>query len=141
MLHHNRWLLTVLIVSFAGVLLVFTPAGYYPRQAPRVDPVAVYERIRLGDTAQQVESLIGLPPGDYRTRPDVGYTIQEVGIIVPSSRELSWSFDGYQVVVCLDEDGIVVDKQIGSGVVFRKTFLEWLQEQLRSVLRFWGNPS
>jgi hypothetical protein len=65
----RRWKV-LLVVTGAGVL-VLLPGVWYARNAPfpsnKINPAA-YERIKGGMGREEVEAVIGLPPGYYRGR-------------------------------------------------------------------------
>ena len=94
-----------------------------------------YRQIKLGMTAAEVEAVIGLPPGDHRTKRGVGGTraagnfafmVQEEGIPandLPSPpwgatrtgqmvTILWWDGNNYFISVALDEYGKVVGRYL-----------------------------
>jgi hypothetical protein len=86
-----------------------------------IDPNTLYERIHLGDTSTQAITRVGFAPDDYRTDSSVVYW--ELGyerIIIeahPSWKEISWMFDKGELIAYVNEDGVVVARQVrGSGI-------------------------
>jgi hypothetical protein len=84
-----------------------------------------YGRIRLGMTVQDVEMLIGLPPGDHSTRPRMNSMFSRgnwgVEVFQEGDRDLAeadisrqrmWAGDSYWIVLVLDKDGRIVWKKL-----------------------------
>jgi hypothetical protein len=125
------------ITLAAGLFFVL---GYRNWHAiPRVDPATIYDEIRIGDTPDHVESLFGLPPGDYRAKSEVVYFdffyYNKHRAHHPAWREMSWQFDKCQVLILLNEDGIIVTKHMRPGVAPRP-FLQRVWDRVRSALPF-----
>src|SRR4051794_40126973 len=124
------WWLVGLVALTALVLLV----GWlvYPTEPPGIN-LGTYRRIRLGMTADEVEVLVGRPPGDYCTQPVAGmmwsnlydqgtpvnyhaYTTDNgvvtfsrttpTGGLAPVGRGLEWRDDQFVLLLAL-EDGRV----------------------------------
>jgi hypothetical protein len=77
-----------------------------------------YYRIRLGMTYDEVERIIGLPPGPDSRAPGLSqlvYPVAQSGTRAAGpTRYLSpvWSDDDFQIGVALDENRVVVGKSL-----------------------------
>jgi hypothetical protein len=109
-------------VLLALVAVVVTTVAWLLRPQPRIGPEN-FRRIQAAMTSQEVEEIIGLPPGDYYTGPlgvggitsrgPYGLTREERGISdveVPEAwrsgegeRVNSWWGNRYAIIVFLDE--------------------------------------
>jgi hypothetical protein len=108
----RRWM----IVSLSAACVVLGLAVWLlSRPAPpssRITPAAA-ERIERGMTAAQAESVIGLPPGDYRTDPGSPGHFAEY-LPKPGVRVLEWEADSCTIQVRVDQDsGRVLSKLVG----------------------------
>jgi hypothetical protein len=110
----------VLLALVAIAVVVTTVAGLL-RPQPRIGP-ASFHRIQAAMTIQEVEEIIGLPPGDYYTGPlgvggitsrgPYGFTREERGISdveVPEAWRIregehlnSWWGNRYAIIVLFD---------------------------------------
>jgi hypothetical protein len=135
----RKWLLLALAVA---VLIV----GWYalPPKSPsrKINPNS-YERIKPGMRLAEVESLIGLPPGDYRDDAEKASGIspfQTRGIIDTTwmasedwRATADWIAQDYAITVFLDGSGsIVEDKQLCAPLGpkrggFWEQLLDWLK--------------
>jgi hypothetical protein len=99
-----------------------------------MSPAAAYDLIRLGEAPVQVEELLGLPPGDHRRNPRVGYSDagghNKLRAHHPGCEERSWAFDECLLLILVSEDGVVVAKHMMGGST-RQTFLERLWYRAR----------
>jgi hypothetical protein len=82
----RKWLLLAVVLAVAGTGLFLLVQRYWPE--PGISPYN-YRQIRLGMSAQDVEQVIGLPPGIHRTRQPIGgitsagnwgHTVAEEGV-------------------------------------------------------------
>src|SRR5262249_44853555 len=115
---HRRWLLLglgagTLLGAVFGVFvwITFPPTGVNWEN---------YERIHQGMTRQQLEAILGCPPGNYRSRPYKVVTDDKGSIILGKMtvhvgygdrtlyRNLNWDTDDASISVYLDERGRVV---------------------------------
>jgi hypothetical protein len=138
----KKVLLDILAPFAVGLLVVLSPAGRFWAMRVGVDPVAVHDHIRPGDTEQQVQALFGLPPGNYCTDPDVCPPPEDVcgnweAIKRQMAHERTWAFNRYEVVIELNDDGIVVDKAIHPMFTFRKPLHEEGWDRVRDLFPFW----
>jgi hypothetical protein len=87
--------LAIVLILFGAPRLRFRPENY--------------KAIRPGMTLQQVEDLLGGPPGDYGWFL-IGSTImtEEGSIVPPGSKELLWFNDNHRIEVFFDGQGRVV---------------------------------
>lgn len=127
-----RRILAVAVVTLATGLAVRFAFNSVKR--PLVDPATAFEQIRLSDSADHVESLLGLPPGDYRTDPVL--RLQDCsGCYAGSDFPLSWktwSFDEGEIVLVLARDGRIVRKELYAGVAPR-SFLKRAWDKVESL--------
>src|SRR5436853_4262707 len=65
----SRWNLWLLAFAAVGVG-TYAGVRFLPKQTHRFDQAA-FDRIQLGMTRAQVESVLGSPPGDYRPQEDL----------------------------------------------------------------------
>jgi hypothetical protein len=99
-----------------------------------MSPAAAYDLIRLDEPPAHVEELLGLPPGDYRKNKSVIFT--EDGRYTtfradhPTWEELSWAFDECELLILVNEGGVVAAKRRLSGGAPR-TFLQSLWFRVR----------
>jgi hypothetical protein len=102
-----------LVLATAGaLLLVLRPP------APRIGSES-FDAIRKGMTQPEVEAVIGVPPGDYRTRK-WGLIIDPVGggtlMMADLHRVESWLGNTGIIHVAFDEDGKVCWKHFVPAV-------------------------
>src|SRR4051794_7755578 len=57
-----------LVLGLAALAIAAAAWLFWPSRLPPIGP-ASFEQIKEGMTLQEVEALIGLPPGDYCTEP------------------------------------------------------------------------
>jgi hypothetical protein len=76
----------------------------------RITPAAA-ERIERGMTAAEVEAVIGLPPGDYRSDPASPRHYAEF-LPQPGVRLLEWEADSCTIQVRVDEKSDRVQSRI-----------------------------
>jgi hypothetical protein len=120
--------------------LVLTAVGllfglHRPRPAPRVDPVAAYDLIRLDEPPGHVEELLGLPAGDYSTGPEGVYIViwgpyDKARARHPTWKEQRWVLEQYELDILLNEEGMVSSKRLRGRAVPRP-LLERLWERVR----------
>jgi hypothetical protein len=106
-----------LLVVAVGVLLG-VPLGLFlwPRPPSARINAEAYERIEDGMTAAEVEAVIGLPPGDYRSDPAGPRHFAEW---IPGSgvQVLEWEADHCNIQVKVDQrSGRVVSKLMGEPI-------------------------
>jgi hypothetical protein len=109
----RRWKVALLLAAGCALLGV---AGWAllrpPAPSARINEAA-YERIEDGMTPAEVEAVIGLPPGDYRSDPARPRAYAE---FMPQQgvRVLEWVGDDSNIQVRVDErTGRVVSKIMG----------------------------
>jgi hypothetical protein len=133
-----------LVLPFAiglctGLFAISILAVFQRQKPPQIDLLAVCEQIRFGDSPDHVASLVGLPPGDYRTQ-EVGYAAEwkqhEFLVRYPPSQTMDWRFDQAELVVFLNADGVVEAKTMLPGVGPPETLLKRVWRQVRSALPF-----
>jgi hypothetical protein len=111
----KRW--KVALALAAGVLLG-VPLWLLLRPLPpsaRVNRSA-YECIEEGMTPAEVEAVIGLPPGDFRSDPARPRAYAEF-LPRPGARVLEWVGDDCNIQVRLDErTGRVANKIMGEAI-------------------------
>jgi hypothetical protein len=100
-----------------GVLLLFSLGIWAVLLATREpEPVRAYDRLKVGMTLPEVEQAIGMPAGDYRTRPPtmmitVGSSLKVTMIPIdeaPVGWDIeSWQWDEYSISVFVDTEGHV----------------------------------
>lgn len=100
---------TVLAVGTIIVMALFLVLARTTRIAlSEVNARSIFEHIRLGESPDHVEMLFGVPPGDYRTSPDVHYVYGEeefdLRLKHPAWRKLVRRFDQGRVFVLLGDD-------------------------------------
>jgi hypothetical protein len=125
------------LVAVASMLVfsLFMPLAYYRQGAKPIDPIAVYDAIRIGEPAPHAVSLFHLPPGDYRTNSSVMYleSHPDRAIIIhhPSWQQLSWQFDQCEVLVYVNEDGMIAAKEWRAGVAVDRPFWVVIKDYYR----------
>ena len=129
----RRWKGWLALTAAVVVLVGAVAWALVPVDPPGIN-VGTYRRIRLGMTADEVEALVGLPPGSHLTRQEPGFwsTLYEQGSAVNHQsysadkgqvtfknntgaavgRGLEWRNDDFVLVLAL-EDGKVAWKRIG----------------------------
>ena len=112
-----------------AIVLVFTlllVLGLSLQQATPRDPTHVYDEIRLGDPAAHAVSLLRSPPGDFRTNSRVTYVYSQPNYDPlkdhSSWQKLCWTFDQCEVDVFVNEDGLIVEKEIRRGPAIERPF-------------------
>src|SRR5262245_23910911 len=92
----TRWRLFIGLGLVVMLLLGYLAVWYaVPRE------VRAFNRIEPGMTLTEVESIIGMPPGDYRTEGD-DFRVS-VGV-------KAWQWDNNDIYVGFDANGKVFDK-------------------------------
>jgi hypothetical protein len=126
----RRWQLALLVA--AGCALLGAAAWVLLRPAPpsaKVNPAAA-ERIERGMTEAEVEAVLGLAPGDFRSDPNGPRHFAQ---LLPQQgfRILEWEADRCNIQVKVDErSGRVVSKIVGEPLA-PPSF--W--EKVRALLR------
>lgn len=105
----------VAILVFAAALTVlWAQRRQALRQPVKIDETAI-DRIRHDMTRDEVIAVVGIPPGDYRTR-ETGYLIDgsacDYG--APYETAAEWQTDSLLIVVGF-QNGKVVDFFVGQG--------------------------
>jgi hypothetical protein len=141
-----RWLqrvsgLKALVVSMAVVLVLV--GILLPLMLPYRSPVtrAAYERIEEGTTQDEVEALLGGPPGDYRTRP----AVNNLRLYAPSSgalvrRSELWNGDEGDIIVTYGDGGRVYSTHFNEAEPCDCGPLElarWRLERIKDKERWW----
>ena len=124
-----------LLPALAVALAVLVPPGFTWWLAPRrpyIDQTHC-DRIEPGMRLDEVEALLGGPPGDYTDQ-----YVPFAHILGPGHPEQSvecWSSDHGQICVELNERGAVVEAWFEEFVAFRRpSWAERLSDWLRSYL-------
>jgi hypothetical protein len=85
----------------AGVLLALVT----PRSCPVTRTRCA--RIETGMTRAQVDAILGVPPGDYRTHPGLSVSVASGGWSMVSGSIESWTGNEGELAVCF-HGGVVV---------------------------------
>jgi hypothetical protein len=113
-----------------------------PKSPSRKINAKTYERIQLGMGLEEIEDLIGLPPGDYRDDAEKASGISPWGSLGISDatffasedwrKSVSWIGKDYAITLFLNDAGsIVEDKQLCTPLTPKRRSLV---EQLRHWL-------
>jgi hypothetical protein len=121
----------VLLLAPICVLLSLLGWSFYNQHQPsaRINPLA-YERIEAGMTQSEVETIIGLPPGDYRSNlaspRHRAEFVPKAGVQI-----LEWEVDDCNIQVRVDEQsGRVLSKICGEPLPSRtRRFFNQLRER------------
>ena len=106
----------------AGCLLaVLAVTLWLAFHRPAKDPQPVihwsaYDRIKVGMTREQVEALLGGPPGDYTDPARDIETIYDIWLNDERYQDEVWWTDGWALCVRFDRDGLVAEKLEVGGV-------------------------
>ena len=106
----------LVLLVVAGLLWFFPPTP--PRHNINADG---YHKIELGMTEQEVESVLGVPAGDYgpgkgEILDDGVFTVTSYSIITDPNGN-KWLADSFAITVCFDDGGLVSGK--GTDEVYR----------------------
>src|SRR5947207_2256469 len=99
MLRRVLWLLAGLVALLgAGVLFIYF-----------TDPInpATFERIQVGMTLEEVQAVLGKPPGYYRTDREPfpkGFPTRALKPIYPGTPKF-WVGNSYEIIVWFNEEG------------------------------------
>jgi len=131
--HARAALLLALIVPLVGLALLRLarkPTGAFSPAPPRLD-VSALDKIQLGMSEEQITRIIGVPPGDYTTRPVECYIAAGLitGASPPAGTTKKWLFNSRCVFVCF-RDGKAVDFQCGQGLREWAWIEKWLGIEL-----------
>jgi hypothetical protein len=99
-----RRLWTVVLVALLGVagLAWLTRT----RPAPRTLNVEGFHQLQRGMTQDEVEALLGGPPGDYGQYPSGGFDMTAEGFVCPSgSVEKLWYDDDHRFEIFFGDEG------------------------------------
>src|SRR5262249_27945398 len=129
-----------LVVGVLAAAVVGTVAfAYLTVPQPRINPGQYYQ-IREGMTLAEVNGIIGGPPGDYDPGSwGTGSWGIRVRVLAGSDdfgsnanlQQKYWSGREYEIGVLLDENGIVVDKQLTEiASTPRQTWLDYVRKML-----------
>jgi hypothetical protein len=102
----NRWLsvAVVLVVLVGAVCLILTlPGGRRPRITAEN-----FERIMVGMRLEEVEAILGVPPGDYTTEPVPDLEVCSTGVFKMPGRGCAWCGNDGLVQLGVDEDNVVL---------------------------------
>jgi hypothetical protein len=100
-----------LLAMLAGFVLILYVAWPEPAgSGPRLQFWAFF-RLRVGMTQQKVEEILGLPPGDYSSRPDQDRPA-DIGKRRPELRCEQWVGDGFGAALYFGLDDKVADFEI-----------------------------
>jgi hypothetical protein len=127
MRNHRRWLI-VGVVAGPGLLGLL---ALYTLSEPRIDAER-FEKIQVGMTPEQVQSLIGVPPGNY-THGQLKI-IHDVGLEGSSDFYKEWVGEEIAILVWLDDAGKVSRKesvQTSNLLLGRERFLDRVRRWLR----------
>jgi hypothetical protein len=104
-----------LLLSLAGIALLFLALPYIVWHPRRLNHDG-FAKIELGMTQQEVEQLLGGPPGIYYpAHPGGGGTMTMEGYDVPDAAEFVWCDDKKRYEVWFNDQGIVVGKHQRAG--------------------------
>jgi hypothetical protein len=127
----RAWILPLVIPVVVLLWLFFS--------TDRISPQS-YDRIMLGMTQEEVEAIIGLPPGDYYSGPMGVFGRGPFVLLTDAEGEGGmnspmsfWRGDTWQINVTLNENREVVGRSLSSlhaPVSGQFSFLEWLRERL-----------
>jgi hypothetical protein len=121
---------TLLLLLFGMMLLVPTR----PKPVNR----AAFEGIKPGMTLAEVETLLGGPPGNYRSgevdldlsggSPEFDNVMNAMEVLLGERkvRHEWWQGDAGNAWVCFDEADRVVTKEFTPGKRVRRGFRDWL---------------
>jgi hypothetical protein len=120
----NRRIQLVALVAISIFLVIL------PKVSLRPVPCAVHlqretcEKLDKGMTRQQIEAILGGPPGDYTTRPDIGYGQFTLGMVSNEIQqgnvtEFAWRTDDYEITVRFDGNGRAIAIAGASGHISR----------------------
>jgi hypothetical protein len=124
----KRWWLALsvlLVAAIAVAFFFFRPAGV---------TCFGFARIRIGMTSELVKSVIGVPPGNYSSREDIGIVDHwasdwHVGE-EKSGRQETWYSDDGCLRLIYDKDGTVAYKEwlgmVDHGPSFWKRVKGWV---------------
>jgi hypothetical protein len=135
---NKHWSLILLVLTPTGLLLLFVFSLFS-------GPVSLISRhlIRDGMTKEEVISILGAPPGDYRTRTVLYGGLEQIAIPIsafesaksgefwaPSYSIKEWITNDGKISVTFDEHGKVIGKAFNKP----KVSIGWLEEKWYSVL-------
>ena len=105
-LRNRTWLIVVSAVTLVAVIVaIWLLAAIRPRKLH----VATFQQIKLGMTQEQVESLLGGPPGDYGVNAGGKQRVSAEGYIAPpGSIEKVWFNDNNHLEIYFDSLNRVV---------------------------------
>jgi hypothetical protein len=107
-----------------------------------------YYLIKDGMTEKQIESILGAPPGDYRTKTVLYGGLRQIAIPLTAFDSVSktgesrtppytietWTTNDCEISVTFDENGKVIGKAFNEPVVS----IGWLEEKWDSLLTSLG---
>jgi hypothetical protein len=106
-------LLGLLAAALAWFLWPFAPKHRIDREG--------YALLRLGMTEQEVESILGVPPGDYGPGKgeivDYGRFTMLIYSIKTDPNAKKWLAGSFAITVCFDDQGLV--RGLGADEVYR----------------------
>jgi hypothetical protein len=120
----NRALLIAAAVGLAAV-------GVYSWSQRKPDfTAAQHLRINEGMTLQQVEAILGCPPGDY-TRAGVPPSHSDSILSTEETREEAWLGETGSIHVTFDKDGRVALSSYSETHKSREDWVDWMLEKLK----------
>ncbi|MCI0742907.1 MAG: outer membrane protein assembly factor BamE [Gemmataceae bacterium] len=118
------WIVVVLVLLLgAGYGVLWLTAG--PRH--RINKES-FERIQEGMTEEEVESIIGVPAGDYTTGPVV-VRLMLISFMSPQCK--SWKSNVGQIVVDFDSRGLITWKRYMDVTPVEESLWDKLRRWLR----------
>jgi hypothetical protein len=129
---------SVLIRALAGTALLLLSVVSPLCWRSQFNPEPLYDRIECDQTLDKAISEAGFKPGDYRTNATVTYRGVWVGPPHPRRSQcqaISWQFDRAEVIAYVDDDGVVVDKEMMNGFRGRRMPWDYLTDAVRALDR------
>jgi hypothetical protein len=135
-----------LILALAGVICLML-AGYFVHRALTRSPIdrAAYDRIHEGMPLQEVQELIGVPPGEYGARSrrveiaalrSGSMRLEEEFWRLPHEvRHVGWSSDKGEITVAVS---LADDKIVGK--MFYEREYDDIETPTNTLLRWFGFP-
>src|SRR5438270_7692812 len=104
----RRWLALLACLMIAALALV----PWVSRARHHINP-ETFARITRGMTLEEVQDLLGVPSGDYTTKPSVMIHEDLFGSRITGREvEQKWVSDAGAISIWFDEDGKVVSKEV-----------------------------
>src|SRR5580765_8262874 len=101
----RKWVLLGLLACVLVAALALVPSSSRPRH--RINP-ETFARITTGMTLAEVQEMMGVPPGDYTTRPSV-HPVDLFGSFT-GKPPMEWVSDAGAISIWFNEHGRVFSK-------------------------------